>query len=401
LVEFLEDNGYQAAIAGLDAKRDAVQLRVSPRWTAGMAAQLEVSQSGTLLLPETFERASATKIEASTPLPVASVPALLERDRSYLPVAWRGDGAERIWAVETPHPIQFEVLPWMDENGAAIELLPKTPFAGTAILEVEDKPIFQGEIRDRTLVPLHEYSADVLPKSYHFAARSASGIEREQDGFLTVVGAPRFTGDWSHIPRIGVDDARFVPARGQTYGASRAWPGPHEYSAQLQFAWDDAAFLLRVEVCDAIHFQPYHGHFLYNADCLQLALDPLLRRRDTLGNVYSFNLALTEDGPELYRMHAPQEERSATFTPPPGDVSLGDEYLQIETVEDGLIYSLRLPWKELAPFRPAPGARLGVYYIMFNNNGSGHLDTLHWPVPISGMWMVPRRWGVLTLLDAA
>ena len=34
-----------------------------------------------------------------------------------------------------------------------------------------------------------------------------------------------------------------------------------------------------------------------------------------------------------------------------------------------------------------------------NNNGGGLIDTLHWPVPISGMWTVPSKWGVLTLLD--
>jgi hypothetical protein len=41
---------------------------------------------------------------------------------------------------------------------------------------------------------------------------------------------------------------------------------------------------------------------------------------------------------------------------------------------------------------------MGIYFIMMNNNGGGLIDTLHWPVPIIGMWTTPSRWGVLTLL---
>jgi hypothetical protein len=40
---------------------------------------------------------------------------------------------------------------------------------------------------------------------------------------------------------------------------------------------------------------------------------------------------------------------------------------------------------------------MGLYLIMFNNDGQGLVDTLHWPRPIEGMWLVPRRWGVVTL----
>jgi len=42
-----------------------------------------------------------------------------------------------------------------------------------------------------------------------------------------------------------------------------------------------------------------------------------------------------------------------------------------------MVYELRLPWAALGPVQPAPNMRMGINYIMFNNNGDGHLDTLH------------------------
>jgi hypothetical protein len=264
-------------------------------------------------------------------------------------------------------------------------------------IAVEGFPDLGTHVADgRLRIPLGTAMPGPTPLACTCMAESAGGVGRGYDGFLTFIGVPRFTGDWSVIPRVGVDEARFVPQ--SAYGHKRPWPGPEVISAGLHFAWTDSEFLFRAEVRDAVHFQPFEGHYVYNADCLQLAIDPMLRRSDLLGNVYAFNLALTPRGPELYRWLAPQEEATSAFRPPANDVSLGGRYLSIEPVKGGLVYTLRLPWGELAPCRPEPGARLGSYLILMNNDGGGLIDTLHWPVPIHGMWTVPRRWGVLTLL---
>jgi hypothetical protein len=155
---------------------------------------------------------------------------------------------------------------------------------------------------------------------------------------------------------------------------------------------------LRADVTDPIHYQPYSGHYTYNADCLQLAIDPMLRRDDCIGCCYTFNLALTPEVPELFRTFTPDREASPDFKPPEKNVSLGSRHLKVEKKENGLIYQLELPWKEIQPVKPCEGARIGVYFIMFNNNGKGLIDTMHWPVPIEGMWMIPNRWGILSLV---
>lgn len=395
LVEFLQSSGYHKAIAEMDESRDAVRLEMSEPLMAGGSGRLTVSRSGRLRLPVTLNSAHAVEVVAGKEVAWPTVPALLQRDVSYLPVVWQDPGGqERIWAVECGHPIQLEILPV--DGGTGVEVVPLRPFSGEVELRIDgtEKPVRQ-TIQSRTRLDVSLPADAIL--HYKLTARNQADIVRSFEGFLTCFGVRRFRGDWSRVPRFGVDQRRFIPLK--AYGIGRIWPGPETYSGQLQIAWTSDALLMRATVRDAVHFQPFCGHYMYNADCLQLSIDPLLRRADTLGNVYSFLLGLTKAGPELYRIWGPDAEASDTFPPPSADVSLGDRFLQIKPWEGGLVYELTLPWAELAPAQPRIGQRMGIYFIMFNNDGTGHLDTLHWPVPIDGTWTKPKRWGVVTLLD--
>jgi hypothetical protein len=398
LVDFLTRHGYRGAVAELDAARDAVSLTVSRPWIGGETGEMSVNQAGTLLLPRTLAEAKTCETEAGSTITLQPVPVLQQRDLFHAPVVWRNPaGAERIWAVEITHPVQFDVLPWLGEGGPAIEILPSTCVKGVATVEAWPlASVSELPLRGRTLVPVAAAAVSPVPVGYRCTVRTDAGVERVRQGDLTFIPVTRFQGDWAAIPSVGVDEPRYAPR--SAYGAKRPWPGPDVYSARLRFAWTDAEFMFQADVCDAVHFQPFEGHYTYNADCLQLALDPMLRRRDLLGNIYSFNLALTPRGPELFRWQSPMEEATSIFRPPAHNVSLGNPYLSVQPTHRGLLYELRLPWAELAPLTPAAGARMGIYFIMMNNNGGGLIDTLHWPVPIIGMWTTPSRWGVLTLL---
>ncbi|MEX0774213.1 MAG: hypothetical protein WD042_00725 [Phycisphaeraceae bacterium] len=399
LVAFLETHGYRQAIAEMDRQRNALTMEAEQSLVAGQPGRLRLSQGGTLRLPINFE--SSQIVRASDPtVEIPRVPALLDRDLCYMPVGWQADnGVERLMGVEVTHPIQLDILPWMKDDEVGVGIVPKLPFAGDVQLDIAalglkiNRPISQ-----RTSIVLDRTSVTDLPIAYTLVATNGNGISRRYEGHLTYIGVWRFDprGDWSKVPVIDVGRREFVPR--SAYGLGRPWPGPEVFGAKLQFAWDDQAFRMRATVRDEVHFQPFRGHYAYNADCLQLSLDTMLRRQGSLGDFYSFNLALTSQGPELYRTRSPDNEATDSFTPPPGDVSLGDRFLTITPIDRGLLYELELPWSELAPVCVEQGHRMGVYYIMFNNNGTGHLDTLHWPVPIYGMWTVPRRWGVMTLM---
>jgi hypothetical protein len=401
LVEFLERQGYRQAIQEMDRRRDAVTLGTRAPLIMGQAGRLRISQPGQVRLPTSLAAAAPPVTTGNdVEIEIPSVPALLDRDSMYLPLSWCGtDGTERIWGVPATHPISLEVLPWLDADGPAAEVLPLLPFAGSIHLKIPALGMeIEKPIHARTLIPLPGVKASQPILHYELTATGAGGLSRRYAGFLCFVGVSRFRGDWSKVPKVGVDRPEFVPTL--AYGLGRPWPGADVFSAQLQFAWDETAFRMRIAVRDAVHFQPFTGHYAYNADCLQLGLDPMLRRQETLGTAYTYNLALTPQGPELYRGWAPDGKADDGTPLPRPETSLGDRHLQVAKTDQGLLYEMTLPWQELAPVTPRAGHRLGIYYIMFNNDGGGLIDTLHWPVPIHGMWLNPSKWGTLTLLDA-
>ena len=405
LVRFLKEHGYAAEIARLDAGRDALRLAIPAPWIAGEVCFLPRPEGGEGKIEVAVPtEAGLRDAVVSPPGPegkaaVAWPAAPSGRDRDYALVTLRLPGTareERHWAVETQHPVQIEVLPRYRGAAPGIEIAPQRPFAGTFSVEIDGLFSWSGRIEGPLWLELPASASETL-RAARWKAVSDAGMERSEKIVLTFLEATRFTGSWDRVPIYAVDRAQFAPA--YSYGAARPYPGPDVYAAYYQFAWNEEAFFWRARVRDAVHFQPEtQGHYLYNADCLQLAVDPLLRRSESIGHVYSFNLALTPRGPLVHRWLSPDQEADGTFRPLPADTSLAAGALRVEPWEGGLVYELRLPWAELAPARPRPGARMGLYGIAFNNDGTGLTDTLHWPVPISGMWQSPRRWGVLSLL---
>jgi len=396
LVEYLKKNGYRGTIKALDEKRDRMTLHVDRKPVAGEPLGMTFSSPGKVLMPGSLECPEEFQTDERGALRIEKLPVIMDRDMTHFPVAQTDEtGYTRIWAVEVSHPIQLDVLPRVTEKSAAVEITPRIPFEGS--VELRAPEILTGEVAltaGDLVVPLQEKDVPSKAIDYDFSARTETGAKRSQRGYVTFLRAPVFKGDWAESPAYEVAGQEYVGG----YGANRLYPGADVFSVELRFAWTQEEFLFRARVVDPVHYQPFRGHHVYQADALQLALDPLLRRAPIMGSVYSFNLALTEDGPEVFRWIAPTEEATEEFTPPEENLSLGGKFLEIDRRPEGLDYNLRLPWSQLAPVRPRPGTRMGVYFLAKNNNGAGLIDSLQWPSPISGMWCAPSRWGVLTLL---
>lgn len=401
LVHFLECNGYREAVTALDTARDAVQLQTSTVWTGGKTAEFKIAagRAGTLCWPVNLYQTQKSATMADEKEIRCTVPLTLDRDEYYLPVAWRDDkGFERIWAVQVQHPIQYDIMSWLRQDETAIEFIPSFPLNGDLQLDLQDgSGSIQQRVTGRTLLPLPPGRMSSAPIHYNARVRLDDATQRSVSGYLTYIPVERFAGDWNSIPVIGVDQPR-NDAVG-AYGHSRPWPGPEVFSARLQFAWDAQALWMRADVRDEIHHQKGSGNSAYEGDCLQLAIDPVMVRQGTVGYFYCYNLSLNDHGPELYRAFTFSKDMGNPFSPLPVGQILEKRLLNVTPIEKGLRYELQLPWTQLVPAEPAVGVRLGVYYIMFNNDGEGLLDTLHWPVPARGMWMKPRQWGVLTLMD--
>ena len=395
-VKFLEQNDYRQAIARLDARRDACRLTVDRQPIAGESVELRFSTPGEVRMAGTLQSPVCLATAPDGTLPTGPLPALLDRNMTYLPVVkTEPDGYIRAWAIELHHPVQLDVLPKLHGGRPAIELRQIIPFKGEYTLQVDGAAELSGDEK-RMEIPYPGGKMPDSPVLCRLRARSAAGLARETETLLTYVPAPPLRDTWDSIPGIDVAEACAPPIKSQ-FGANRPYPGRGVFSGRIQFAWTPAEFRVRVRVVDAIHFQPMHGHFMYYGDSLQLALDPLLTRADGIGSIYVFNFCLGPNGPEVFRWQRPDDGLAPGYQAKPGNVSIGGQYLSVAPWARGLVYDLRLPWSELAPARPAAGLRMGAYFIMFNNDGEGLVDTLLWPRPIEGLWLVPRRWGVVTL----
>lgn len=399
LVQFLRENSYAETIRELDAERDNCTLTVPVPWQAGKPAVLKNPGPGSVTIGvptiNGLELAETVMRDDETDVLWPAAPGV--RDKDYATVIYKPEGGtERIRAIETRHPVQLEVLPKFDSGRPGLEIKPLVPFEGEVSVRVDAGFQWSGPVTETTRLALPSGLTNEVTSS-EWGAVDKHGFAKSEKTEFTFLTAPAFKGSWEAIPAFAVDSAHFVP--GFAYGAKRPYPGPDVFACYYQFAWDDEAFHWRARIQDEVHFQPCtEGQYLYNADCLQLAIDPLLRRDESIGHVHTFNLALTSDGPMLHRWLAPDQKLNPDFTVPPGDTTLDRSYLNISPWQHGLIYEMRLPWSELAPAKPAPGSRLGLYTIAFNNDGDGLLDTLHWPVPLDGMWLAPKKWGVLSLV---
>jgi hypothetical protein len=397
LVARLEKHGYRERMAELDRWRDAVHLDVQAPALVGEPLALRFSSPGKVTVARTLDQPRVMKTDAQGVLHLRA-PAIMDRDVTHLPVIKaEPDGFRRVFAVELHHPVQVDVLPVIAGGRTFVEVRPRRPFRGRWEMTIDEDPKVraQGDAESlRSSLPVRpERYAE--PLHYRFQAESEGGVRRGQQGILTLATAPRFAGDWNAVAEIPIDQARNVGG----YGANRPYPGPDVFSVRLKFAWDAAALRMRADVVDAVHHNPFTGHYIYQADCLQLGIDPVLRRDEGMIGAYQYGCALTEAGPEVFLWTGPRKDIYPGLPPVTANVPVEQSLLKVERGRRGLVYTLTLPWGRLAPAEPAVGHRMGVYFIAMNNDGEGLLDALHWPEPTSGMWHNARLWGVLTLTE--
>lgn len=143
---------------------------------------------------------------------------------------------------------------------------------------------------------------------------------------------------------------------------SGTWPienGP----MQAQIAWDATHLFLAVNVRDANHQQPHRGRDIWKGDCIQVAFDP---QRDAVrGSRYDINdseyaLALTADGPQLWRFICPL----GSYV---GEVNAAA--VAVRRVGDRTHYEAAIPWSEIGEVKPQAGRLIGMSIAACDWNG--------------------------------
>lgn len=148
-----------------------------------------------------------------------------------------------------------------------------------------------------------------------------------------------------------------------------AWDGPEDLSVQAGISWDESYFHLAAIVTDDIHHQQDVGHMAWRGDCMQLAFDTMNdaseHRMEYDGNDYEYLLALTSDGPKVFRHHAPEG------VPAGGKEVTGKVRCVIVREEGRTLYRAAFPWSALAPLSPMPGRIFRFNFIVMDNDGTG------------------------------
>jgi hypothetical protein len=160
-----------------------------------------------------------------------------------------------------------------------------------------------------------------------------------------------------------LDDMRHV----QPPDAAVVWKDPTNLRVLATTGWTEEGFHFLVEVQDDAFHQPYALGDTWKGDSVQLAFDgandAIEGRMEFDGNDHEFALALTPDGPQLFR-HAG----------PPGS-AVGElvSGARLDIRRDGsrTCYICTIPWSELAPLRPVAGRMFGFNYIINDNDGAG------------------------------
>ncbi|MEC0093825.1 DOMON domain-containing protein [Paenibacillus macquariensis] len=117
-----------------------------------------------------------------------------------------------------------------------------------------------------------------------------------------------------------------------------------------------------------MYSQPKQGGEIWEGDSIQFAVSAGMPGENL--QWYEYGMALTSQGPELYRWMAPQGIETGSIVSP---------ILQVtrDEVAKDTIYQLALPWGELAPIVPSDGI-LSLSIVVNENDGNGRKGYVEW-----------------------
>lgn len=153
-------------------------------------------------------------------------------------------------------------------------------------------------------------------------------------------------------------------------GNSRVVPhnGPEDISGKLWLTYDNDNLYLSARIHDDVFSQTKTEDAIWAGDSIQFAIST-----GTPGEAaewYEYGMALTPNGPELYRWMA----LTGILTGP-----VTNRQLQItrDEASKDTIYQLALPWSELSPILPSDGI-LSLSALVNENDGNGRKGWIEW-----------------------
>lgn len=169
--------------------------------------------------------------------------------------------------------------------------------------------------------------------------------------------------EWKDIPAISLGAAEAGNIEG--YG------GPDDLSADVRLAWDDANLYVAATVTDQAFSQPHRDREIWQGDCIQLGVrGGLPPRTSTYDGVHEFGMALTPDGPELWKWF------------PAEGVADGGQVAVVRR-DTQTIYEVAIPWSQSGT-SPEPDIPSSLSFTANDDDGEGFRGWLEWASGVCG-----------------
>ena len=163
-----------------------------------------------------------------------------------------------------------------------------------------------------------------------------------------------------------------------------SWTGPEDLSVTMTARYDKQRLYLHAEVLDDVFSQPYTLGEVWRGDAFQIAIDPNWTRKPDASDATEFALALTPDGPQVYRWTG-----KAGLMPG----------ANLKVNRDGLhtTYDASIPWREIGGKAIHAPQTIGFAFILNDNDGK---DRQGWLMYGDGIAIEKRadRYATITLL---
>ena len=174
------------------------------------------------------------------------------------------------------------------------------------------------------------------------------------------------------------------------------WNGDDDLSAEIRIAWNPRGLFFKMSIADDI-LEPSKIPLLMFGDSFQIGVNPVAD--EAVGNQSFYDIMMTR-GAELDGIDKAYMERPVNMALEyPQNQRMLLEGLYCGKIIDGKFNALlTLPFHLIAPMQAVPGYRFGLYFIIFDNDGTGLKAALQWPlhaerfvqkawyVPYSGAW---------------
>ena len=175
--------------------------------------------------------------------------------------------------------------------------------------------------------------------------------------------------DWKRATPLAINEGRqyfsFDPQKIK-------WKGLSDLSGTVQFLWDDKYLYVGVKVVDDVFANNKTDGDIWAGDGLQFMVDPAREAAEKPGK-YDIAAAISRKGPQAWCY------LSADSRAPAGEAK---EILvsgkRVNADRGDMTYVVAIPWSRVAPFKPEPGANLGMCVTVNEDDGPGRAAFMIW-----------------------